>query len=191
MASGKSCRTRSAHLPLRYLSSAAVASAAPSMMPRKAAPAPSETRNGGKSGITMSLETSAKKDTTPSSTTLRCRPFTDSRALQIRGRLEHAQARRCGRRRGVCARRVERLERSAEALRRPLQIEKRDLALVELPVGHHPMDGAVDEALQLFGRDALEVARGRHHHVGDHHQRGLARLRLWPGVAGGLVPRSW
>src|SRR4051812_19627998 len=70
-ASGRSLRKRSAHLPERYLNTLAVASAAPSMTPIASAPPPSETRNAGRSGTTMSLATSPKKETTPSQKTFR------------------------------------------------------------------------------------------------------------------------
>ncbi len=70
-ASGRRFLTRSAQRPERYLSSAAVPSAAPSMTPMYAAPAPSVTRKAGTMGMTMSPETSASSETTPRTTTLR------------------------------------------------------------------------------------------------------------------------
>src|SRR2546426_3749138 len=135
----------------------------------------------------MSLEMSASRETVPSRTTLR-----ESRTLfalkrsplsrlwrlglgALELRFEYAQA---GSGWDVAASEVDALERLREAPGRLLQVAQGDLALVELPFRDHRLDGAVRQGAQLLGGRAGVVARGRHHHVRDHHQRRFTRLRL-------------
>src|SRR5205823_5291092 len=146
-ARGRSRRARSAHRPDKYLNRLAVASPAPSMIPSASALPPIATRNAGRSGTTISLETSPRSDVIPSSSTfreMRRRLF----ARDARGNVFQDPQRRPRVRWSFGARGVDSMQRCGERARDGVEVAHRQVALGELAVAGDLLDRFVDQLLQ-------------------------------------------